>query len=428
MKTITPEERETATLIPLGSVLSGEDDTEKAFEDYRAGFHEGEEPGVVRAYELLIDERGNVGTRQMQNRLGSWPIDAYKFDELCAMLIEQFMDPGQNRMAVRLTGTKKDQSGYMFNKIIMLKRPQGVKKETSSNTGESTASILKLLQENNERMIAMFQRMQPAQEQKADPMAELQKLMTVSAALNGPMNQMLQLLIPALAGRPLPAAQDPFASMSGMLDVVEKLKDISGGGGNDSDDGVVGIIRALTPLAKPALEAIPALAALAPRQLPPAAVVNPAPRPNTGAGGGAGPMRAPATGSAPAAPPPNVGAGGGAPIQPTDIPTGDSQMLAQLKPQIDQLVAMATQGADPVAAADLVFDQVFLSPQLPEQIFEQLADFVDNEKFLSYVTTMNPAAKPHAAWFESFKTQIVQRLNVEDEAAPAENAPVANTH
>lgn len=99
-------------------------------------------------------------------------------------------------------------------------------------------------------------------------------------------------------------------------------------------------------------------------------------------------------------------------------------MLAQLKPQIDSLVSIAQQGSDPVGAADLIFEQVFLDPRLSEADFERLADFIDSEKFVTHVTIINPAAKPLAPWFESFKLQILARLTAEDAIADSpEGAP-----
>ena len=102
-------------------------------------------------------------------------------------------------------------------------------------------------------------------------------------------------------------------------------------------------------------------------------------------------------------------------------------MLAQLKPQIDSLVTMASQGSDPQGAADLIFDQVFLDPNLPEEIFEKLAGFVDSETFVKYVVVMNPAAKPFVAWFEAFKLQIIARLNAETESIDRPTAPAPLT-
>lgn len=406
MGRISAEEKENATLLPLERILTGEDDVEAAFNDFRASFNTGEEPGVVRAWELVIDERGNVGTTKMQNRLGSWPIDAYAFDELCGMLVDQFMDAGQSKMAVRLVGTMPKQTGYVFNKIVMLKR--ALKKENSSIPEDKTSSLMKMIAEMQDRNMAMFAKLQAQPADKPDTMAEIQKMMAFAQAMNAPMMGMLQSLLPALVGRPVPATgADPFGGLDSLLNVAERLADMRGGdsGGGD-DNSFAGILRAITPLAKPALEALPAIAALqATRAPPPRVIAAPAPvRPV--------PPVAPGAGVSASSPPTPT-----APLQPTDIPSGDSAMLAQLKPQIDSLVTMAEQGSDATGAADLIFDQVFLDPHLPEEIFEKLAAFVDSDTFVTYVGVMNPAAKPHTAWFEAFKAQIVRRLTVEDESA-----------
>lgn len=412
MPKISAEEKETATLVPLERILSDVDDAEAAFDEFRTSFHTGDEPGVVRAWELTIDERGNVGTTRMQTRLGSWPIDAYKFDELCQMIVDQYMTLDQSRMAVRLVGTRKEQTGYIFNKIVMLKR--ALKKESSSTPTDSTASLMKALQEMNERNLAMFTRLQ-APAEKPDTMAEIQKMMAFAQAMNAPMMGMLQSLLPALVGRPAPTpGADPFSSLGGLLDVAERLSDMrgGGGGGSDTDDSWSGILRAITPLAKPALEALPAIAALAQR----APVLIPAPA-RVGAGGAAPGTILSAGQGAP--PPPTAST-----LQPTDIPSGDAAMLAQLKPQIDSLVTMASQGSDAQGAADLIFDQVFLDPRLPDELYEKLASFIDSDQFVTYVTILNPAAKPHAAWFNAFKTQIVVRLTTEDVPEAANGAAV----
>lgn len=425
MAKISQEEKDNATLVPLERILSDVDDAESAFNDFRESFQTGDEPGVVRAWELSIDERGNVGTTKMQTKLGSWPIDAYKLDELCQMIVDQYMTPDQSRMAVRLVGTRKEQSGYVFNKIMLLKRAH--KKESSSNGAESTSSIMKMMQEMNERNMQLITRLQAPKEEK-DPMAELQRMMVFSQSMNAPMMTMLQSLLPALAGRPAPAAgADPYANMTGLLDVAERLSEMRGGegGGGGDDNSLAGILRAIAPLAKPALEALPAIAAMsAARQPAPARLVAPA-RP-------APPGSVPTAQSTPA--PTNAPKSTPAPIaatptiQLTDIPSGDSQMLAQLKPQIDSLVQMAEAGSDPIGSADLIFDQVFLDPNLPDEIFEKLAGFVDSPTFVNYVIVMNPGARPHSAWFETFKTQIVKRLVEETETidTPTPQIPVAN--
>jgi hypothetical protein len=392
VKTITEDERKTATLIAVDNILSDVDDTEAAFTGFRASFDSSDEPGTVKAWELQIDERGNVGTTKMQQRLGSWPIDAYTFDQICQLLIDQYMTPDQNRMAVRLVGTRPGKTGYEFNKIVMLKR--ALKHGSSSETKDSTT-----------RTLAMFARMQPSETKKSSR-EELQELLTLSQALNAPMMGMLSQLLPALAGRPAPAAGDPFSGLTGILDVAERLSEFRGGGETGGDDNsLAGILRALTPLAKPALEALPAIAAMQARQ-PRPAIQGKTARPNPTAV-----PTQPAAPSAPQAPP----------INPNDIPSGDQQMLQQLKPQVDSLVQMAEQKSDPVGTADLVFEQVFAS--VSDADYEKLADFIDNPQFLNYVKLINPAAGAHIEWFTTFQTQIVKHLNFDETQQPTPVAP-----
>jgi hypothetical protein len=181
--------------------------------------------------------------------------------------------------------------------------------------------------------------------------------------------------------------------------VAERLSDMKGGGseGGGDDNSFAGILRAITPLAKPALEALPAIASMQARAAP-RAIAPPRPVAPT-----APPGSVPTPPAAPAPATPTIHA--------TDIPSGDAQMLAQLKPQIDSLVAMAAQGSDPHGAADLIFDQVLSDPRLSEEDYEKIANFVDSDNFVKYVLVMNPAAAPHAAWFDAFKAQVVKRLD-----------------
>jgi len=100
--------------------------------------------------------------------------------------------------------------------------------------------------------------------------------------MNAPMMTILTELLPALAGRPVPAAGDPFAGLEGLLGVAERLSDLkAGGSGGGDDDPVVGIIKSIVPVVKPALEAIPSLMAQRPPpqpRLPPR--MPPRPRPH----------------------------------------------------------------------------------------------------------------------------------------------------
>lgn len=399
-KGTTTEERATATLIPAVS-FDDIDDVESSFNDWRDKVSQSEEPGQVRAFELQLDERGNVSTTKMQVRLGSWPIDSYNFDELCQMLTGEFMDANVNKMPVRLIGTRQGERGFVFNKIVMLKRGH---KNQNGEAKETTATLMKAINENNERMLSQFRSMLP-QKPETDSMDEIRKMLALSQMLNAPMVDMMKTLLPALVGRPVATASDPFAGLSGVIDLAGKIADLKGGGGgeNESDNDWVNILRGVAPIAKSAFEALPHI-------LKPAA---PAAQPQLMIPTPTHPLHAqPNTGSQPS----NAGTTPSAGPRPvTDIPSGDAQMFAQLKPQIDALVQMAKDNADAVGAANLLFEQVML--ELPDEIYSRVADLIAGENFVKNATVFNPAVGQYLPWFATFQAQIVKRIEQEDQEA-----------
>lgn len=418
--TSAQERLEAVTVIPADDIPL--DDIEGAFEEWRGSFDSGEEVGKLRAFQIPLDERGNVmATAKNQIRLGSWPIDLYDYDSLCAMLIRDFMPP-ERVLAVRLVGTQAGQRGVRFNKIVVLRAPKDAPTPGRPG-GESVdmAGLMRSIQENNERMLAQFRTMQPAQAPR-DPMDEMQRMMLFSKTLNEPMMQMLTALLPALAGRPQPAATDPFAGFSGLLDVAEKLADLRGGGGGDeSDSDWLKALKAVVPLAKPALEAIPAVLAQKPATPQQPRLTGPAAN---------GAVRNPAPGSQPTQPTPAQPAAQAQPAQATDIPSGDSQVFAQLKPQIDTLVQMATEQPDPqaaVAAADFLYDNMIST--LPDEFYDRLYEVVHSDNFIKNASVFNPGVTQHAAWFAAFKAQVLKRYDDEEAAAisqPTEPGTAAN--
>jgi hypothetical protein len=405
----TAEERAGAiSVIPAG--FDDVDDVENAFNDFRENLNQSQSPGEVRAFELMVDEKGIIQTTKTQIRLGAWPIDAYTFDELCGMLTRDYMDVGASRMAVRLTASRPGQAGTAFNKIVMLKKRQGA---SASDAKETTASIMRAIQENNERMLASFRAMIPSRPE-TDAATELAKIIAISNQLNAPMLTMLQSLLPAIAGRPV-AQPDFVGSLDGIVSIAGKLADLTkggdGGGGGD-DDGVAGILRAIVPLAKPVLEAIPALAAsLPPRPMPRPAIPGTArvvPPPGSVPTGQPMPAQPPGTVPPAVQPSPN-------PADLAAMPSGDAQVFAQLKPHIDTLVAMAEQGADPEPAADLLFDSVL--SDLPDFMYDKVCSVIEQPNFLQNAAAINPKVTAHKDYFEKFRAQVVKRIQDEDAAA-----------
>ena len=96
--TTSDERREAVTLIPAAD-LPPEDDIEAAFDKWRDDLKSVESPGTIRAWQIPIDERGNVSTiSKAQIRLGAWPIDLYNFDELCGIIIRDYMLPNNEKI------------------------------------------------------------------------------------------------------------------------------------------------------------------------------------------------------------------------------------------------------------------------------------------------------------------------------------------
>jgi hypothetical protein len=430
------ERREAVTLIAADD-LPPPDDIDAAFEDWRTGFATGEEPGKLRAYEIPLDERGNpIATARNQIRLGSWPIDLYGFDELCTMLIRDFMPP-EKVLAVRLLGVRAGRSGVQFNKIVILKAPR------YNNDGhgpappaESVTGMMKAIQEGNERTMALVRSMQPPPQ----PDNQLERILAMSQALNAPMNQMVMALIPALVGRPTGGGMD-MGGLSGVLDVAMKIADLKGGGGDASTgNDLVDTIRAIIPIAKPALEAIPAIMqsrGALPMAGPGGGVpaltgpMQDAPRPNPVQGAvpavAASPRPLPTTGPPPGSvptqpPPPAVG------VTPTpqlgDLPSGDQEMLHQIMPQIDSLVTMAERGSPAEGAADLIFDTYIMDlPESPDDvIFKRTAALLCGPNLIKHAAIFNPKVLTFEAWFRQFQQQIIKRYADEDKAADAESA------
>jgi hypothetical protein len=412
--TSAEERREAVTIIEGGAPP---DDVDDSFDQWRDSLADGQVPGKVTAYQIPMDDHGvPQPSAKNQIRLGAWPSDAYDFDGLCALLIREYMTP-EKILCVRLMGTKAGEPGLKFNKVVTLRAPNTPQKPAGNGANpESAADLMKAIQENNERMLQQFRALLPAAPQR-DADGELERMLRISAMINAPNAKLMELLIPALVGRPAaPAGADPFNMLSGLVDVFGKLQDLrgEGGGGGEGSSGndFVDVLKAIVPIAKPALEALPAIMADRARNAPPVRALPPGaprPQPRPPVAPGAAPTQPQPQPAAQAAPPP-AGAVG-------DIPSGDQQMFAELKPQIDALVSMAAQGSDPDGAADILFDQVIM--ELPDEYYEKLADLIGGQDFVTKAAVFNPAVNTHAEWFKRFQARIVARYNEEDQAATA---------
>lgn len=418
--TTADERREAVTILPGGD-YNPEDDISDAFEGWRNATDETQIPGKVSAWQIPMDDRGvPQPTAKHQIRLGAWPIDAYKFDDLCEMLKRDFMTP-EKILCVRLIGSRSGERGTQFNRVVILRATNDEPKNNGAQQSENLSMLMKTIQESNERTLALIQRMQP-QKQETDATTELQRILQLSALINKPMQDLMATLLPALIGRPAAAVTDPMAGLSGLIDVAGKLADLRGGGGGESDSDApewLQALKAVVPLAKPALEAIASQrpVAVLPQGRIAAQVSGPqlAPIP-------AGPTVAPgvsaATPTQPQAPQP---APAGT-MSMGDIPSGDIQVFAQLKPQVDSLLQIAKDGGDPVAAADLLFDEMIL--ELPDELYDKLGSMFEREKLVNQLAVFHPGVLQHREFFEKFRKQVDLRFTKEDVEAAERPTPV----
>jgi len=222
----------------------------------------------------------------------------------------------------------------------------------------------------------------------------------------------LAALITAL--RPVTSPPDPTSQMKGMIETMLLMQKLNGGSDSDS---IGSIIAAVAP------HAGPALAALASRQVAPARMrvqVQPTP--------GSQPTRiqAPAAGTvAPAPAPvtvqatgvqgltPHTGVNLEAPSQP--MSQDDRNMFAQLKPQVDTLVQMFRDGADPVQCAQVFFDTTLMN--VDDATYDKLCSFFENPAAIDQISIFNTGVKDLRPQFEAFQNHIKQLVTSQDQAA-----------
>lgn len=229
----------------------------------------------------------------------------------------------------------------------------------------------------------------------------------IAAALIGraaPAQPDLAGLITAL--RPTVAPPDPMDSMRKMAETMAVLQKLNGGGDGDS---ISSIATALAPYAAPVLGALAARPSPAPvrfrRPLP-----------------GSQPSRPAQVIEQPVVPPPS-------PV-PTPTHTGvdlnapstaftpeQQSMFAQVKPQVDSLVQMARENADPVEAANVFFELVMLNEQTTDAAYNQIADLIMDSGALNKLAVLNTGVREYAPFFQAFQRRLSERILEETQAA-----------
>lgn len=217
-------------------------------------------------------------------------------------------------------------------------------------------------------------------------------------------------LITAL--RPSIAPPDPAAQMKTTLETMVMMKKVMGDGG--SDDSLSGIAAALAPYAGPVLTALasrPQPAMPVRKRLPaPGAQPTPPPAAPVQVVQVQTPVVKPAT--APGLPA-HTGVNLEAPSQP--MTEQDRTMFAQLKPQVDALVTMAQQGADPIECANVFFETTMRN--VDDSTYDKLCQFFDNPKAVDQISIFNTGVKDQRPFFEGFQKRMLEWIVSEDQAA-----------
>jgi hypothetical protein len=234
-----------------------------------------------------------------------------------------------------------------------------------------------------------------------------------SALLGRPASATPDVAALVTALRPAVAPPDPTAQMKSMIETMLLMQKLNGGGDGDS---LGSIIAAVAPHAGPVLTAL----ASQPRTAP---AHQRAQGPAPGAQPSVPPMQvrvqqAPPLASQPAAvvapaPPVHTGVNLDAPSQP--LSQEDRNMFAQLKPQVDTLVQMAREGADPVAAGQVFFDNVMMV--VDDAIYDRLCTLIENPTAVDQLAIFNTGVKEQRAFFEAFQNKLKEMIMSQDQAA-----------
>jgi hypothetical protein len=232
--------------------------------------------------------------------------------------------------------------------------------------------------------------------------------------------------------KPSAPAESSLSSMKGMLEVMTLMKGIVApetSGGSELAE----IINAVTPIAGPALQAFANRPQPAPR---PRAIRPPDPTQQPTSVGAvpkkppitieATPVNAPAQ-PAPAQPVPgetpsrmqasgpsiNSGVDMAAPTQLMNAQ--ESNMFAQLKPQVDALVQMARDGQDPIAVAELFYEQFMLGAD--DELYGRLADLFEDPKTIGRMALFNKGVTEYEPFFKVLQDTIVKKIKQEEAQA-----------
>lgn len=371
----------------------GDADSEDAWDDWIQSLKNAENTGTVRAYKLPTDEDGNPrlgkGTRQIS--LGSWAHQLYSPSELEAKIVREFLKPGEIAH-VKFTGTSNGTRGTVFSRIVTLQRPEAMAADK-----ENVGTLFKVVQEGQAMQL------QTLREIFQPPAAPVQ-----SAGMSPLLVKSLELSIPILGSiiTAIIARPKPQSDIGQLISAMADLKSLVPGSESprDDDSTTVAIVKAVAPALPQLLQYLNSQpkppAATGQRQLASpgvAAVIDPT-KPTV--------VQASVRQPPPpfTTPPPTPG--------PPDRTTGDTAMLAQLKPQLEMLAEIAARGEPPEEVAQLLLQT------LPEEFDDALSRLVETPEAFKSLGLISPAIRQHAEWFERLRLALAQEFAPEMPAAP----------
>lgn len=227
--------------------------------------------------------------------------------------------------------------------------------------------------------------------------------------------------------------ESPISGMKGMLEIMTMMRELMPGGDSGGSD-TVEMVKAVAGIAGPALQAFTAnraqntnrpraRVAVDPTQQPSTVPVRPAPVTIEAVPVAAAPaVRQPVPGEAPtllqpSAPSQNSGVDLSAPSQPMTVE--QSNMFAQLKPQVDALVQMARDGQDATAVGDMFYDQYLSTAD--DDMYDRLCSLFENSATIDQIALFNTGVRELRPWFETLQAAIVKKIKLEEAQATISN-------
>lgn len=393
---ITAEEREKGvdavySTDPTEITDLGDRDAEDAWNDWQEALKTSEASGLIHAHRLPADSDGNPlqGKGARFSHLGSWDHQLYSFEELVEKLRRDFVKPGE-RAHIKLTGMVKGKRGSMFSQIVTIE-----KAAAAPDGGESVSQLFRLMQEGQERNAQMLREIirpsdvtgnQPVQSSKA--ITEVAKeWLAILAPIVGP-------IATAIITRPA----RPKSDLSELVAAMSQMRDFMQGKSDDTpeDSGT------LTAIIKSVLPALPDLAkVLASNTRPaaaPARVALPSPVVRESI----------PTPAAPSNPIPNREISGPTMAVQSQPQGVSNEMLAQIKPHLEELAALAEQKQDPKEVAKLLLSM------LPESVVDVLDNLVQAPEAFARLALLSPKVRLHAQWFEELRQALDAELQEDD--------------